>query len=59
MLCISNIDVSFNWGIVNQRSDKRRIGRPILGESNKERAIPSENCPQIVDLVRLILPDAA
>ncbi|TFX64410.1 hypothetical protein DEO02_18170 [Escherichia coli] len=27
MLCIGNIDVSFNWGIVNQRSDKRRIGR--------------------------------
>ncbi|EEV7647957.1 hypothetical protein EIC77_16155 [Escherichia coli] len=27
MLRISNIDVGFNWEIVNQRSDKRRIGR--------------------------------
>ncbi len=27
MLCIGNVNVSFNWGTVNQRSDKRRIGR--------------------------------
>ncbi|NYY79112.1 hypothetical protein DMI66_14135 [Escherichia coli] len=60
MLCISNIDVSFNWGIVNQRSDKRRIGRANSGrEVIKKGQFPSENCPQIVDLVRLILPDAA
>ncbi|EFN6912994.1 hypothetical protein EIG74_07880, partial [Escherichia coli O10] len=27
MLCIGNVNVSFNWGTVNQRSDKRIIGR--------------------------------
>ena len=60
MLCIGNIDVSFNWEIVNQRSDKRRIGRANLGrEVMKKRAIPIRELPQIVELVRLILPDAA
>ena len=45
MLCIGNIDVSFNWGIVNQRSDKRRIGRANScgGEmSGKEKGNPHQ-----------------
>ena len=46
MLCIGNIDVSFNWGIVNQRSDKRIIGRANSWwreMSGKEKGNPLES----------------